>query len=66
MHEENIERDLKEKGPWDANWTHLAQKRPRQRTMEHCNKSPVLISGLEFFDKLSNYQLLKKDSVLWT
>jgi hypothetical protein len=55
--ENNIKTDLKEKGNWDVDGTHLAQDRPQYRTLEYSNESQVSISGP------SDYQLLKNDSV---
>jgi hypothetical protein len=33
---------------------------------EHCNVPSGSLTGMEFLDQLSDYQLLKKDSAPWS
>jgi hypothetical protein len=47
-------------------WTGCVWLRTGSGCYEHCNELSGSIQGGEFLDYLSEYHLLKKDSVLWS
>jgi hypothetical protein len=64
---DNIKMDLREIGWEGVDWMHLAyDKGTVASCFEHDNEPSGSIKGGGFLDKLSDCQLLKKDSVPWT
>jgi hypothetical protein len=53
--------DLREIGWKIVSWIHLA----KIGSSEHGNEPSCSIKGKEFFDKLSDYKLINKDSYPW-
>jgi hypothetical protein len=59
--------DLKEIGCEDVDCIHMTQKRIQWRALVNSvNRPSDSVRGQVYLDYLSDYQILKKDPVLWS